>query len=73
MTDRESKDYAKRAYVQYRTALVKAFPSLEHTLHSKYEDLRQSERKVWDEVGVWVAEQVYEAVEDARSDWEWLV
>ena len=70
MTDRDAQDYAERAYEQYREALVKVFPPLAETLPLKYEDLRPNERKVWDAVGVWVTGQVYDAVEDERSDWE---
>ena len=71
MTDREAQDYAKRGYAHYRESLVKVYPELVDVLTPEYDQLRPNERKVWDAVGVWVAEQVYDAVEDERMHKEY--
>ena len=69
MTDRESQDYGRRAYAQYRKALSEVFPQMDEILPPEYDELRPGEREVWDKMGAWVAEEVDEAIEQASIDY----
>ena len=70
MTDREARDYGRRAYAHYRKALVEAYPGLEDSMTEDYDQIQPRGRKVWDAMGAWVAEQVDEGVELERMDTE---
>ena len=70
MTDKEAQDYGRQAYAHYRKALAEAYPDLESSMTEKYDQIPPRGRKVWDAMGAWVKEEIYEAVENELMDRE---